>query len=181
MAGLDACLLVGRFGTEDEQYEPLGRGGTLPPPERCLVLAIYAFPLKRTVDLYQPNFQGPGRPRAAGKVSQLSAGVQRRLRRRGTLRSPVVEKGPAMVLAEAERVAGRHLGTAVRRPRRPALGPATPVSGPAGVPVRLVGKTSTPSAQARVFSGPAAIWSTTRADWPSLPPVSGEANDTGRR
>ncbi len=44
-------LPAGRFGTPEEVGAPLGRGGTLPPPERCLVLAIYAFPLMRTVDL----------------------------------------------------------------------------------------------------------------------------------
>ncbi len=55
-----------------------------------------------------------------------------------------------MVLAQAERVAGGHLGAAVRRPRRPALSPATPISGPAGVPVRLVGEATTPATKARV-------------------------------
>lgn len=59
-----------------------------------------------------------------------------------------------MALAKAERVARGDLGTAMRRPGRPALGPAPPLPGPSGVPVCLVGKAARPPAGARVVGEP---------------------------
>ncbi len=42
-------LPVGRLGVDGAELV-VGRGGTLPPPDRCCVLAIYAFPPNGTVD-----------------------------------------------------------------------------------------------------------------------------------
>lgn len=64
---------------------------------------------------------------------------------------PAVQYRPAMAVTKTERVAGGDFGAAVSRPGRAALGPAPPLPGPGGVPVRLVGETTGPAADTGVL------------------------------
>lgn len=86
-----------------------------------------------------------------------------------------------MALAKAERVAGRHLGAAVRGPSGATLGPATPIPGPARVPVRLVGETAPPASEARVISRARSDLVHQAPELAGLFPFSREANNTGGR
>ena len=106
--------------------------------------------------------RGPGRPWPRGKVSQLLARVQRSLRRRDLLARPIFEQGTAMVLAEAERVAGCHFRAAVCRPRRPALAQQRQSRGRLGSQCAWLAKPPPQPPSPGSSSGPAAIWSTTR-------------------
>jgi hypothetical protein len=91
----------------------------------------------------------------AQKCAKVSARAQRVFRSEGgsAFLSGLDERG-AVTLAEAERVACGDFGTAMGRPRRAALGPAAPLPGPVGIPVRLVGKPSRPPARAWVVGEP---------------------------
>lgn len=101
-----------------------------------------------------------GRPASSPLARAIfSANPQGRFRAPGQVRKLVFviggafQQGVPVPLAQAERVIGRHLRTAVGGPGGTALGPATPLPRPGRVPVGLVGKATRPATGARVLPG----------------------------